>query len=414
MRWPSLLSLTSLAALPLLAFSVACNDGSDGTATGDGGAGGEGGSSGSSGDGGGAGTPDGGPTSCTGISCVDTFASVHTAIAIDGTNHPIVAYNANDTIKVRRWNDTAWVDLGTPRANRESLPLSTFQLHVIKGKPTLVSSEKNGAGVHIEQFDTEWADVAGSPIKITGDSGSVHPLGVHSASRNDVLHAVIWFEDTVDPFHVRKFDGTAITLETDATGVAGTHADVSHIGVAPDGSIAVAYNGFITKNVTGGTTWTLGATKATGFESSASYPLLWTNTGGILFQNVGGTQNPKTFATKGDGVGAFTRLGPNDGVIDGAATLLGYPDAMFDATDRPCVAMPIYSDTNKIAMRLKCYDGASWVTVVDGVKTSSPIFGPVFAAAAIKGNLFAHAGGRRFDGVGTLEQYTFYEQINLP
>src|SRR5262249_38661862 len=118
---------------------------------------------------------------------------------------------------------TIWEDLGAPIPNRGSALLGEIQLHLIQDKPTLVSPDKTGGSIHIDRFDAgTWTEVTGSPITVPNPSQGI--LMVQSASRNNVIHLMITNDTGLDPFHVRKWDGTTLTAETETNGAAGTHA----------------------------------------------------------------------------------------------------------------------------------------------------------------------------------------------
>ena len=116
-------------------------------------------------------------------------------------------------------------------------------------------------------------------------------------------------------------------------------------------------------------------------------------------------------ATKSDGAAAFARVGPNDGTVE-SADHLGYPKGLLDANDRPCLVIPVYSNSIDITSRLECFDGANWSRVAEGAATTGPHFGPIIPGAAIRGQIFATASTRRF--ADNITEYVNYEQFTLP
>jgi hypothetical protein len=398
----------SLLALSLVIPSIACTDGDapgarSSTADG-GGVNQDGGAS--AGDGG---ANDAAATACGGKSCVDNVSSLRTATAFDATAHPIVAYAAGDGIRVRRWNDTAWEALGAPIAGRVTFETG-FQLHVIAGKIHLVSAE-SGGNVHIERFDAgAWADVAGSPFQIPIGASSTPSVRVHSASRNDVLHVIVAHDGGIDTFHVRRWDGVALTSETAVAGAAGSKAANPRIDVSSSGLLATAYGFsrvYLTKNVSGSTDWTLGTSGLDGYSSSGEdFTFVLTTTGGVVTHSDGG----KLFASIGDGAAAWTPLGANDGLVETSDPTIGYPASLVDATEHPLVVVPAYDGSNVIT-RVKRFDGTAWATAGEGAAVLAPGFAPATTSAALHGKIVGAAGTRRSD---PQTSYIRYDEITLP
>lgn len=353
-----------------------------------------------------AGPTDAGLASCdaAGRACVDAVASVTTSIAFDGTSHPVVAYASAGGISVKRWNDTNWEAVGAVIGGRDTSIGVGFQLHFVAGKLHLVSREGTG-NIHVQAFDgAAWADVSGSPITVpAGASSGSTTMLFDSAAKSDVLHVIITTDGGIDPFHVRKWDGTTLAAETEATGAASSKASHAHLSVASDGSIATAYGSgqtFITKNVTGSTDWTLG----TGAQASTNENLAfrWTPGKGYIAYAVGA----KMMAASGDGA-TWTTLAD----VDVSTFLVGYPAMLVDAAEQPIV---VYTNipTADASFRAKRWDGAAWQLVGDSPAVTAPGFSPPTTSAALHDKTIGIAGTRRFGDLTT--SYIRYEELVIP
>lgn len=406
-------------SLSILVLFSACDDGSSA-------------SSGSpdGGDGlpdGGTGTDDGGATrtdggadagaGCEGIGCIDVGASIRKAVAYDRNQRPIVAYVSSDGIRVRRWSGTAWELLGAAIANRETLSHG-FQLHVIGDKPTLVSGEGSSTGgrTHVQVFDgTNWNDVPGSPIALP-ELGSGDVYDFDSASRNDVLHVVMASSSGNDTFHVRKWDGTTLSAETEEAGAAGSKGVAPKIGVASDGTIATAYGrdpAYITKNTAGTTNWTLGTATANGYTSLDTYfSFVWTTNGGFMTRfDHAVFGRGRIFATKGDGQNPFVPAGSDDGLVESSEPYVGAPVLLTDTTDRVLVVVPFFKNGTDAATHVRTFDGTGWSAPVEGAPAIAGSVAPSTLAAATHDKVVGVVSESR---LGSATPYLRYEELTLP
>ena len=345
-----------------------------------------------------------------GKGCVDLGSSIRLSLAFDDSAHPVAAYGASDGIRVRRWNDTKWEALGAPIANRKTL--STFRAHALGSKIVLVSlddAEATGRSVHVQTYSgTDWADVAGSPFTVSAGSGGPEPLQIDSTSDGAKIYIICASDGGIDPFHVKSFDGTSLGDETVADGALGSRAATPRIDVASDGSLATVYgsqNLYLTKNVAGGTDWTLG-TGALPIESNDAVAYSLTPTGAVVAVLTG--HRTSLVASLGDGA-TWSPLGPNGGVVDTAT--LGNPASARDAADHVIVAYPVYTNDTNIITRAKAWNGTAWTALGDSPSTLAPRFYPATLATAIHGKTLGAIASRRSD---VAIEYIGYDERQIP
>lgn len=337
-----------------------------------------------------------GGSSTAGIYSGNASYSYRASVALDGAGHPVVAWAAGPEIYVKRFDGSAWGELGTGSASGGGISdnagvSGTPQLALdALGRPTVAWKDDTSGvpEIYVKQFDgSAWAEVGTGAASGVGISASVGTgadfprLALDGAD----LPVVAWADGSNGAHEIfaKRFDGTRWVEVADGAASGGGMSGDPFASTAP--AIAVdAAGGLVvswtdSRRRSGGREILVKRLDGTAWAEVGSA----TAVGGALSDSPGHSSQP-TLGADASGQPIVSYLDDSSGGgrlvvarFDGAAWSrrdVGGPRApffggsvAFDAAGEPVVAWSErYNNLGHNQIMVSRYDGSAWVEVGAG------------------------------------------------
>ncbi len=328
------------------------------------------------------------------------------ALFLDSSGNPVVAWyddtSGNWEIYIRRFNGTAWVDVGDNSSTGGGISKNVGEslqpsLALDSSGNPVVAWNDNTSGnyeIYVKRFDgTAWVDAGVESSNGGGISKNAGYSDVSSLTLDVFGNPVVAWDDNTSgswEIYIRRFDGIDWVDVGDNSSSGGGISNTGgagwpSLGLAPSGQPVVAWVGHPFENAEiyvkhfDGSDWVdvgVGSSSGGGISNNSGYSaspcLSLGDTGNLVVAwNDNTSGNAEIYCKKFDGsawVDVGTGTSSVGGISNNEESSLA-PSIAMDDSGIPIVAWENYNSSANSEIYVKQFDGINWVDV--GVGSSS-------------------------------------------